>query len=190
MSTINVAMLGAGGVGKTCVLLRLTRKSFDPEYIPTIQDHFEAKILAMEREFILKIVDTAGQDEMADIAGIAIQSSEAFILVYSITSTISLNEVEKYRSKILSLKPGAEGKMILVGNKCDLENDRQVPREKGQSLADSWGIPFFETSAKENINIETIFQDLAIASTKKVNSNAQSAETQEQADTNCSCNIA
>lgn len=154
-----VAVLGSGGVGKTCVVLRLTRQTFDPEYIPTIQDYFEKKIMLDGTEYTLNIIDTAGQDEMQGITDIAIQDAEAFVIIYSVTSLMSFNEAEKYREKVIQFTVGATPKIVLVGNKCDMEAERAVSYEDGNKLAKSWeNCQFFESSAKNDINIYDIFE--------------------------------
>jgi len=83
-------------------------------------------------------------------------------VVYDVTDKASFDHVKTWMNDID--KFAKEGVFrILVGNKCDLENLRQVPKEKGQQLANSYGIPFFETSAKANKNIEQLFLDSATA---------------------------
>lgn len=153
-----VAVLGSGGVGKTCVVLRLTRQSFDPEYVPTIQDYFEKKLVLDNQEYTLNIIDTAGQDEMQGITDIAIQDANAFVIIYSVTSLMSFNEAEKYRDKVVQFSQGAVPKIVLVGNKCDMETERAVTTVQGKQLADKWGCPFFEASAKNDINITQVFE--------------------------------
>lgn len=153
-----VAVLGSGGVGKTCVVLRLTRQSFDPEYVPTIQDYFEKKLVLENQEYTLNIIDTAGQDEMQGITDIAIQDAQAFVILYSVTSLMSFNEAEKYRDKVVQFSNGGIPKIVLVGNKCDMETERAVTTAQGQELGKKWGCPFFEASAKNDINISQVFE--------------------------------
>lgn len=157
-SKYKVAVLGSGGVGKTCVVLRLTRSTFDPEYIPTIQDYFEKKIVLNNKEYTLNIIDTAGQDEMQGITDIAIQDAESFVILYSVTSLMSFNEAEKYRDKVVQFSNGAVPRLVLVGNKCDMEAERAVTKEQGMALAQKWSCPFYESSAKNDINIAPVFE--------------------------------
>lgn len=153
-----IAVLGSGGVGKTCLILRLTRQTFDPEYIPTIQDYFEKNTTIDNKCYTMNIIDTAGQDEMQGITDIAIQDAEAFIITYSITSMMSFSEANKYHEKILQFNNGnPEVKIVLVGNKCDLNEERAVPKAEGEDLAKRWNAPFFEASAKQNINVSEAF---------------------------------
>jgi small GTP-binding protein len=153
----SIAVLGAGGVGKTCLVLRLTRDTFDTDYIPTIQDYFEKKMTVDGVAYNLKVIDTAGQDEMQGITDIGIKDADAHMIVYSVTSQVSFNESEKYREKVKNLA-GEKGEHIcLCGNKCDAP-DRAVTEKAGQDRSAQWGCPFFETSAKENINIYEAFE--------------------------------
>jgi small GTP-binding protein len=157
MAMHSVAVLGAGGVGKTCLILRFTRDTWDSDYIPTIQDYFEKIVIQDGVEYKLKIIDTAGQDEMQAITDIGIKDSEACIIVYSVTSQVSFNEAEKYRNKVIQFSPQNQSRIVLAGNKCDLP-DRSVTKEAGEELARKWGCEFFETSAKENLNISNLFE--------------------------------
>lgn len=153
----SIAVLGSGGVGKTCLVLRFTRDTFDPEYIPTIQDYFEKKLVIDNVEYTTKLIDTAGQDEMQGITDIGIKDAQACILVYSVTSQLSFNEVDKFLDKVKQFSNDNSPKIVLVGNKCDT-NDRVVTMDQGKQKAASWGnIPFFETSAKKDINVKDAF---------------------------------
>ncbi|KAK8882073.1 hypothetical protein M9Y10_044713 [Tritrichomonas musculus] len=152
-----IAVLGSGGVGKTCLVLRLTRQTFDPEYIPTIQDYFEKKLVVDNEEYTTKIIDTAGQDEMQGITDIGIKDAQACIIVYSVTSQLSFNEVDKFRDKVRTFSQDNNSKIVLVGNKCDMQ-ERVVTQDQGKKKAAEWGdVPFFETSAKKDINVQDSF---------------------------------
>jgi small GTP-binding protein len=157
MTTYSVAVLGAGGVGKTCLILRFTRDTWDSDYIPTIQDYFEKAVFQDGVEYTLKIIDTAGQDEMQGITDIGIKDAQVCVIVYSVTSQVSFNEAEKYRNKVVQFAGGKPVRIALAGNKCDLP-DRSVTKAAGEELARKWGCEFFETSAKENLNIDDLFQ--------------------------------
>jgi small GTP-binding protein len=156
MTTYSIAVLGAGGVGKTCLVLRLTKDTWDSDYIPTIQDYFEKNMDLDGQSYSLKIIDTAGQDEMQGITDIGIKDAHACVIVYSVTSQVSFNDASKYRDKVISFSATGRANIVLAGNKCDIV-ERTVPRKAGEDLARSWGCDFFETSAKENINICPLF---------------------------------
>jgi small GTP-binding protein len=156
-TTFSIAVLGAGGVGKTCLVLRLTKDTWDSDYIPTIQDYFEKQMSLYGTTYNLKIIDTAGQDEMQGITDIGIKDAQACVIVYSVTSQVSFNDAEKYRDKVRSFSQTGKINIVLAGNKCDIA-ERTVPRNAGEDLARQWNCEFFETSAKENINIGPLFE--------------------------------
>ncbi|CAF1676864.1 unnamed protein product [Adineta ricciae] len=88
------------------------------------------------------------------------KNGQGFVLVYSITAQSTYNDLVDLRDTILKVKDTADVPMVLVGNKCDLEDERVVGKEVGQTLARNWGSTFLETSAKQKINVNEIFFDL------------------------------
>jgi small GTP-binding protein len=88
------------------------------------------------------------------------KNGQGFVLVYSITSQSTFNDLQDLREQILRVKDTEDVPMILVGNKCDLEDERVVGKDQGQQLARSWNCEFLETSAKQKINVNEIFHDL------------------------------
>jgi small GTP-binding protein len=158
---VRICVLGSGGVGKTCVILRFLRDTFDPDYIPTIQDNFEKVVTHEGKPYRLHIIDTAGQDEMESITNLAVKSADAFIIIYSCTSSLSFTELERFRDKIYQLAVTENGQaplIVFAGNKCDLEDDRAVTLQQGKQLGELMSSPFFECSAKSNHNINILFE--------------------------------
>jgi GTPase KRas protein len=156
-------VLGAGAVGKSAVTLRMVSGEFRKEYDPTIEDSYSTSISVNNKVAFLEILDTAGQEQFATLQDHWIQDGKAFLLVYSINSARTFKHVETLWTKVQRNKEAAEEKyhVCLVGNKCDLPHDeRQVPPEEGQALADKMGCKFFETSAKNDINIKECFEYL------------------------------
>jgi GTPase KRas protein len=88
------------------------------------------------------------------------RTGQGFILVYAINSRSSFEEIHEFRSQILRIKDRDNVPSVLVGNKCDLTNERQVLSEEGTNLAKAWNCPFFETSAKVRINVDECFFQL------------------------------
>ncbi len=109
---------------------------------------------------LLDILDTAGQDEYSAMRDQYMRTGQGFIIVYSITSVGSFNEASAFRTQALRVKDVNKFPMVLVGNKMDLESERQVTTAEGKELAKSWGCPFFETSAQHRVNVEEIFHQL------------------------------
>lgn len=88
------------------------------------------------------------------------RTGQGFLIVYSITSRSSFDEVSQFREQILRVKDADKVPMVICGNKSDLESDRQVTAVEGRDLAKSYGTPFYETSAKTRINVEESFFEL------------------------------
>jgi len=88
------------------------------------------------------------------------KNGQGFLLVYSITAQSTFNDLGDLREQILRVKDMDDVPMILVGNKCDLEDERVVGKDQGQNLARQWNSAFLETSAKSKINVNEIFHDL------------------------------
>src|SRR5690349_13965742 len=83
------------------------------------------------------------------------RDGKGFLLVYSVTAKPTFDQVSVLYDKILRTKDSNSVPVVLVGNKCDAPADeRQVKAEEGEELAKSWGVPFFETSAKLKLNNE------------------------------------
>ena len=92
---------------------------------------------------------------------LSIRDARGLFFVYSINSSESFDEIETFIQRAERVKERSiEGIGVLIGNKVDLEEDRQVPKYKGEELATRYQIPFFETSAKTGENVEEIFQAL------------------------------
>lgn len=157
MNNVKVAMIGPNGVGKTCLIIQLTRSTFDENYTPTIQDMFEKYISYQDQEYNVKITDTGGKDENASLTDSAIKEADAFILVYSVTSENSFKKCQELYGKIKQLNPTNSNRIVLVGNKIDLESERMVTEKQGMDFSFQISAAFFETSAKGNKNVADIF---------------------------------
>eukprot|EP01113_Clastostelium_recurvatum_P035404 TRINITY_DN4934_c0_g1_i4.p1 TRINITY_DN4934_c0_g1~~TRINITY_DN4934_c0_g1_i4.p1 ORF type:complete len:930 (-),score=159.59 TRINITY_DN4934_c0_g1_i4:32-2821(-) len=109
---------------------------------------------------LLDILDTAGQEEYSAMRDQYMRTGDCFLIVYSITSRSSFEEATWMREHIMRVKDTDRISAVLVGNKNDLEAERQVTRQEGAALAKSWDVPFFETSAKTRVNIENAIFEL------------------------------
>ena len=89
-----------------------------------------------------------------------IRDCEGFVLIYSITSRGSYEQVTVFKDQVMRVKDAEKLPMMLVGNKCDLEDQRQVSPDEGQDLAKKIGCQFKEASAKTRVNVEEAFYDL------------------------------
>lgn len=134
---------------------------FIDSYDPTIEDSYRKVTTIDNRPCTLEILDTAGVEQFTAIRELYIKNGEGFILVYSVTNEASLQELAELRDQVVRIKENTHVPIVLVANKCDLEQDRAVSAAKGVAIADSWGkVPFYETSAKYRSNVDEIFVDL------------------------------
>lgn len=153
-------MVGGGGVGKSALTIQLIQSHFVDDYDPTIEDSYRKHCIIDEEPAFLDVLDTAGQEEYSAMREQYMRSGEGFLLVYSVTSRNSFDEINGFHRQILRVKDTELVPILLVGNKCDLEKERQVSYEEGAELALQFNCPFFETSAKQKINIEEGFYGL------------------------------
>ncbi|KAI5953769.1 RAS1 [Candida theae] len=155
-----LVVVGGGGVGKSALTIQLIQSHFVDEYDPTIEDSYRKQCTIDGEQVLLDILDTAGQEEYSAMREQYMRTGEGFLLVYSINSRNSLEELQTFYEQILRVKDRDQVPVLVVGNKCDLEMERQVSYEEGQALANSFNCPFVETSAKLRINVEEAFFDL------------------------------
>ncbi|ODV89008.1 hypothetical protein CANCADRAFT_132871 [Tortispora caseinolytica NRRL Y-17796] len=155
-----LVVVGGGGVGKSALTIQLIQGQFVDEYDPTIEDSYKKECTIDGKVVLLDVLDTAGQEEYAAMRGQYMQSGEGFLLVYSVTSRSSFDEIQVFQQQILRVKDRDSVPMILVGNKCDLDSEREVSFDEGRELANKYGCPFFETSAKLDVNVEEVFYQL------------------------------
>eukprot|EP01090_Pellita_catalonica_P019427 TRINITY_DN6607_c0_g1_i1.p1 TRINITY_DN6607_c0_g1~~TRINITY_DN6607_c0_g1_i1.p1 ORF type:complete len:203 (-),score=31.09 TRINITY_DN6607_c0_g1_i1:82-690(-) len=157
---MKVVVMGAGGVGKSALTMQFVSNVFVDEYNPTIEDSFRKQTTIDDQTVVLDILDTAGQEEYSALSDQWMTHGEGFLLIYAINSKSSYAEIPSFRTRILRLKEADEWPLVLVGNKCDLEDERIVPVEDAQKLCQEWGIRFCETSAKTRKNIDHAFAEL------------------------------
>lgn len=130
-------------------------------YDPTIEDSYRKQIDIDGRPCDLEILDTAGVAQFTAMRELYIKSGRGFLLVYSVTDENSLKELISLREQVMRIKDTENVPMVLVGNKCDLEEDRVVSVEDGIRVSQEWGrVPFYETSARDRTNIDEVFSDV------------------------------
>ncbi|KAL2822207.1 ras family-domain-containing protein [Aspergillus cavernicola] len=157
----HIVVLGAGGVGKSCLTAQFVQNVWIESYDPTIEDSYRKHIEVDGRQCILEILDTAGTEQFTAMRELYMKQGQGFLLVFSITSMSSLNELSELREQIIRIKDDENVPIVIVGNKSDLEEDRAVPRARAFSLSQSWGnAPYYETSARRRANVNEVFIDL------------------------------
>ncbi|KAJ6233289.1 ras-like protein rasb [Anaeramoeba flamelloides] len=146
-----------GGVGKSALTVQFVQSHFVEEYDPTIEDAYRRQVKIDDETHLLDILDTAGQEEYSAMRDSYMRSGEAFLIVYSVTDRKSFDEIATFHEQITRVKDSDDVPIIIVGNKSDLENQRQISTGEGQDLAKTYGCPFLETSAKYRTNVDEAF---------------------------------
>ena len=154
-------IIGDSAVGKSNLLLQYSQGQFNPEYKLTIAVEFGTKNIEIRKKiYRIQIWDTAGQENFKSITRAYFQSSACAIVVYDISSRDTFNNASNWIEDCKS-QCSKTTFMVLVGNKLDLANERQISTGEGQELADKYGMLFFETSAKDGTNVDKIFNESA-----------------------------
>ncbi|KAM8773024.1 ras-related protein Rab-3D-like [Acanthopagrus schlegelii] len=162
-------IIGNSSVGKTSFLFRYADDSFTSAFVSTVGIDFKVKtIYRNDKRVKLQIWDTAGQERYRTITTAYYRGAMGFLLMYDITSQESFCAVQDWATQIKTYSWG-NAQVALVGNKLDLEDDRQVPTEDAQRLSTELGFQFFEASAKDNINVKQVFDKLVDAICEKMN---------------------
>lgn len=157
-----VVVFGAGGVGKTSLVLRFINGTFRDSYIPTIEDTYRKVISSNKSICTLQITDTTGSHQFPAMQRLSISKGHAFILVFSISSRQSLEELKTILELVSEVKGSLDGfPVMLVGNKCDEEaGKREVTTKTGEALQQMWKCKYIETSAKNGTNVTELFEEL------------------------------
>ncbi|CAL8347971.1 unnamed protein product [Merluccius merluccius] len=155
-----VIMVGSGGVGKSALTLQFMYDEFVEDYEPTKADSYRKKVVVDGQEVQVDILDTAGQEDYAAIRDNYFRSGEGFLCVFSITEPESLAAAADFREQIVRVKEDGQVPFILVGNKSDLEDRRQIGAEEARARGEQWGVGYVETSAKTRANVDKAFFDL------------------------------
>ncbi|EQL31764.1 Ras-like protein Rap-1A, variant 2 [Blastomyces dermatitidis ATCC 26199] len=157
----HIVVLGAGGVGKSCLTAQFVQNVWIESYDPTIEDSYRKLIEVDGRQCVLEILDTAGTEQFTAMRELYMKQGQGFLLVFSITSTSSLSELAELREQIIRIKDDENVPIVIVGNKSDLEEDRAVSRSRAFALSQQWGnSPYYETSARRRANVNEVFIDL------------------------------
>eukprot|EP01132_Coremiostelium_polycephalum_P004281 gene4281-5355_t len=157
-----ICLMGYRAVGKSTITNQFVENHCPESYNPTIENTFQKVIKHQGREYSTEIIDTAGQDEFSILQKQYCIGMHGYILVYSVTSTVSLEVVKVLNDKILNSLGTEKIPRVLVGNKSDLENERVISRDEGLSLANKWDCSFVECSGKNNDNVEEVFRQILI----------------------------
>jgi Ras-related protein Rab-1A len=156
-----VLLLGNSDVGKSSLILRYVDGTWSNTFIPTIGVDFKVKTIEVDNKKIkMQIWDTAGQERFRTVIASYFKGSHGVLLIYDVTNKTSFKQLESWL-EIIENNASEDILKILIGNKIDLEEDREVTKEEGQSFANQHNIQFMETSAKMNTNVNEAFEALA-----------------------------
>ncbi|XP_061388790.1 ras-like protein 2 [Musca vetustissima] len=158
--TYKLVVVGGGGVGKSAITIQFIQSCFVTDYDPTIEDSYTKQCVIDDVPAKLDILDTAGQEEFSAMREQYMRSGEGFLLVFALNDHSSFDEIPKFQKQILRVKDRDEFPMLMVGNKCDLEHQRQVSLEEAQNISRNLMIPYIECSAKLRVNVDQAFHEL------------------------------
>ena len=161
-------IIGDSSVGKSSIMVKYIHGGFDEEFKTTIGVEFGSKnIIIKEKIYRVQIWDTAGEETFRSITRSYYKNSVCAFVVYDVTNKNTFSNVKNWVDDCKKQTP-KNVLMILVGNKIDLEDKREVSFEEGENFAKDNSMLFYETSAKNGDNIENIFYDSAENIAKKI----------------------
>ena len=157
---INIMTLGKSSIGKTSFITRFTEDIFQSSYFATVGIDYKTRIINIKNEqYKLIFYDTAGQEKYKSLSLNMIKKAHGIIIMYDITDKSSFDSVPEILNNIKELK-GNDFPMILLGNKIDREEERQISKEEGEKLARENEIDFYEISNKDGTNVQEAGMDL------------------------------
>ena len=157
---VKVLLIGESGVGKTCLLQRFNKGDFLIHHLTTIAIDFKMKILEVDGVNLkMQIWDTAGQERFNTLTSNFFKTAQGIIVVYSVADELSFQGINKWLTQIKNVAP-KDVKVLLVGNKTDLENERMVSVQRGEECANKFGLELIEASAFNGTNVNLVFDTI------------------------------
>ena len=165
----NVLIIGESTVGKTCFLARFTDGVFLEDHIATIGIDSRIKNIKLDdgTNVRIQIWDTAGQEKFRTITKNFYRNADGIILIYDVTKIDSFKSVHTWVKQVKA-NVSSDVSLVLVGNKIDLEEERQVNTTDGENEAAKYNIKFFETSSLQDVNVTETFMELTHQIHKKL----------------------
>ncbi|KAJ5077764.1 ras-related protein rab-10 [Anaeramoeba ignava] len=158
--SFKIVLIGHSSVGKTNILTKFCDDHFSFNSTSTIAVEYKTQIVEInDKKIKLQIWDTAGQERFHSITKAYYRRADAAFVVYDITNPESFDKLDYWIQEIKEQEQ-INPKFMILGNKCDLEDKRQISKEQGEKFAKAKRISFLETSAKEGTNIEKAFEAL------------------------------
>ena len=163
-----VVFLGDSSVGKSNIISKYKLNEFNRNSKSTVGVEFYSKIITQNNKNIkIQIWDTAGQERFKSITKSYYKGAKGAIIVYDITRRATFENVQEWFKDTKTMGDNTHLVLMLVGNKCDLVNERQVSTEEGKKEAEMNGMAFMETSALDGTNITEAFELMAKLITEK-----------------------
>ncbi|XP_019958557.2 rasd family member 4 [Paralichthys olivaceus] len=160
---VRLVFLGAAGVGKTSIIQRFLKDTFEPKHRRTVEELHRKEYEVQGMKVTINIMDTSGSYSFPAMRKLSIQNSDAFALVYAVDDPESLVAVKSLREEILEVKEDKYTPIVVIGNKIDRQGDRQVSSKDVLSTVElDWNHSFLESSAKDNINVLEAFKELLL----------------------------
>ena len=157
---INIITLGNSSVGKTSLIQRYVDEIFEDTFATIgFNTKFKNKILSNGEKLKVYFYDTSGQEKYNSLSFNYIKNCHGILLMYDISKKESFLKIKDWLNNIFEHKD-KDFPILLLGNKCDLEEKREVTKEEGDQLAKELKLNFYETSNKDNINIEKAITEL------------------------------
>jgi Ras-related protein Rab-7A len=168
---LKLIVVGNSNVGKTALLGRFVRQKFIEDHKATIGADFMTKEITIDDKLVtMQIWDTAGQERFQSLGTAFYRGSDACALVYDVTDEQSFKDIDKWRSAFLdqaSPEDAGNFPFLLLGNKTDLAAKRAVQTTDGKVYADRHRMVFYETSAKDNVNVDDAFRQIAAVGSER-----------------------
>jgi len=150
-----IVLVGDAGVGKSCFLKKFVDDTYMEDRVVTIGVDNKSKIIDKKGENVkLSLWDTAGEERFRATSTSIYRGADGVILFYDICDKNTFKNVHKWKQELDKMNHKLS--YVLVGTKCDMEDNREIPCEEGEKLASQWGMPFFETSSKSGQGIDEV----------------------------------
>ena len=159
-----VVLVGESGVGKTSIIKQFTRGIFDEEMYSSTSSQFTTKIINVpdtNKAIRFDLWDTAGQEKYRSLAKIFYKDSKVIVFVYDMTNKKSFEDIQSYWYNEVKSNCKEDSLFVIVGNKLDLYNYKEIEENDPREWAKSIGVMYFETSAKINAGIDDLFEKVA-----------------------------
>ena len=164
--TLKIIILGSTKVGKTCLINQYFNKEFNDNPISTIGIDLQSKYFKFDNDIVkINFIDTAGQERFDSISSNYLKNVNGVLLVYDITNYDTFKKIDYWNNQIKNYNKNKYS-IVLIGNKIDLNNQRVVNFNDGKNLSKRINCKFFETSARNNINVDEVFKTISLLTYK------------------------